>query len=161
MSISHLLTFLKKVLTLFVITADHTSPLSSKAAYKNKIVRYAVPMLFWKNDCTLKGSVENTSQHIDILAAVMDLIGYEQEFFSFGQSILQGQDLAVSFLKNKYLMITRDGYLVNKDEVYTTYKDKTFKESIPNSPILVNRLKAIKQGFNNSMITNQMSVHEN
>lgn len=147
--------------TLFVITADHTSPLSNKLAYKNKIGRYAVPMLFWKSDSTLKGSVENTSQHIDILPTVLDLIGYEQEFFSFGQSILQGQDLAVSFLKNEYLMITQDGYLVNKDEVYTTYKDKTLKESMPNSPALVNRLKAIKQGFNNSMITNQMSVYEN
>ena len=51
--------------------------------------------------------------------------------------------------------------IVNKDEVYTTYKDKTLNESIPNSRILVNRLKAIKQGYNNSMITNQMSVHEN
>ena len=41
--------------TLFVITADHTSPLSNKLAYKNKIGRYAVPMLFWKSDTTLKG----------------------------------------------------------------------------------------------------------
>ena len=57
-------------------------------------------------------------------------------------------------------MITQDGYLVNKDEVYTTYKDKTLKESMPNSTVLVNQLKAIKQGFNNSMITNQMSVYE-
>ena len=118
-------------------------------------------MLFWKSDSILKGSVENTIQHVDILPTVLDLIGYEQEFFSFGQSILQGQDLAVSFLKNEYLMITQDGYLVNKDEVYTTYKDKTLKESMPNSPALVNRLKAIKQGFNNSMITNQMSIYEN
>ena len=54
-------------------------------------------MLFWKR--TFQGSVENTSQHIDILPTVMDLIGYEQ-IFSFGQSILQGEDLAVSFLKN-------------------------------------------------------------
>ena len=58
-------------------------------------------------------------------------------------------------------MITQDEFLVNKDEVYTTYKDKTLKESIPNSPVLVNQLKSIKQAFNNSMITNQMSVYEN
>ena len=58
-------------------------------------------------------------------------------------------------------MITQDAILVNKDEVYTTYKDKTLKESMPNSPILVNQLKAIKQGFNNSMINNQIKVHEN
>ena len=118
-------------------------------------------MLFWKSDSTLKGSVENTSQHIDILPTVLDLIGYEQEFFSFGQSILQGQDLAISFLKNEYLIITQDGYLTNKEEVYTSYKDKTLKESMPNSTVLVNQLKAIKQGFNISIITNQMSVHEN
>ena len=83
--------------TLFVITADHTSPLSNKLAYKNKIGRYSVPMLFWKSDSTLKGSVENTSQHMRHSPTVMDLIGYEQEFFSFGQSILQGQDLAYPF----------------------------------------------------------------
>ncbi len=118
-------------------------------------------MLFWKSDNTLKGVIDNTCQHIDILPTVMELLGYKKEFFSFGKSILHGQDLALSFLKNEYLMITKDGYLVNKDEVYTTYKDKTLKESIPNSPALVNRLKAIKQGFNNSIITNQMSVHEN
>ena len=147
--------------TLFVITADHTSPLSNKLDYKNKIGRYAVPMLFWKSDNTLKGVIDNTCQHIDILPTVMELLGYKKEFFSFGKSILYGQDLALSFLKNEYLMITKDGYLVNKDEVYTTYKDKTLKDSIPNSPALVNRLKAIKQGFNNSIITNQMSVHEN
>ena len=56
-------------------------------------------------------------------------------------------------------MITQDAILVNKDEVYTTYKDKTLKESI--SPALVNQLKAIKQGFNNTMINNQIKVHEN
>ena len=58
-------------------------------------------------------------------------------------------------------MLTNESYLVNKDEVYTTYKDKKFKETIPNNQELVNKLKAIKQSFNNAMITNQMRVNEN
>jgi hypothetical protein len=36
-----------------------------------------------------------------------------------------------------------------------------FKETIPNNQELVNKLKAIKQSFNNAMITNQMRVNEN
>lgn len=147
--------------TLFVITADHTSPLSSNKLYKNKVGRYAVPMLFWRSDHSIQGKIENTSQHIDILPTVMDILGYEKEFFSFGKSILKQEDWAISFLKNEYLMLTNEAYLVNKDEVYTTYKDKKFKETIPNNQELVNKLKAIKQSFNNAMITNQMRVNEN
>ena len=147
--------------TLFVITADHTSPLSSNKLYKNKVGRYAVPMLFWRSDHSIQGKIENTSQHIDILPTVMDILGYEKEFFSFGKSILKQEDWAISFLKNEYLMLTNEAYLVNKDEVYTTYKDEKFKETIPNNQELVNKLKAIKQSFNNAMITNQMRVNEN
>ncbi len=147
--------------TLFVITADHTSPLSSNKLYKNKVGRYAVPMLFWRSDHSIQGKIENTSQHIDILPTVMDILGYEKEFFSFGKSILKQEDWAISFLKNEYLMLTNEAYVVNKDEVYTTYKDKKFKETIPNNQELVNKLKAIRQSFNNAMITNQMRVNEN
>jgi arylsulfatase A-like enzyme len=123
--------------------------------------RYAVPMLFWRSDHSIQGKIENTSQHIDILPTVMDILGYEKEFFSFGKSILKQEDWAISFLKNEYLMLTNEAYLVNKDEVYTTYKDMKFKETIPNNQELVNKLKAIKQSFNNAMITNQMRVNEN
>ena len=147
--------------TLFVITADHTSPLSNQKAYKNKVGRYAVPMLFWKSDNSLKATVENTSQHIDILPTVLDLLEYDQEFFSFGKSILKGQDFAVSFLKNEYLMITNEAFLLNKEEIYTSYQDKTLKDKIPIDQDLVKQLKVIKQSFNNSMITNQMRVNEN
>jgi len=146
--------------TLFVITADHTSPLSSNKAYKNKAGRYAVPMLFWKSDNSMKGKIETTSQHIDILPTIMDLLGYEKEFFSFGKSILQKEDWAISYLKNEYLLITQGAYLLNKNEEYRFYKDSNFNEQVPHNQKLVNRLKAIKQTFNNSMITNQMRVNE-
>ena len=147
--------------TLFVITADHSSALSNNKNYKNKLGRYSVPMLFWKSDKSLKGQLSNSSQHIDIFPTTMELLGYDKEFFSFGKSILQEQDWAITFLKNEYLMITKDAYLTNRDEVYTLYKDKNLKEKVPQQHELVNRMKAIKQGFNNALITNQMRVNEN
>jgi phosphoglycerol transferase MdoB-like AlkP superfamily enzyme len=147
--------------TLFVITADHSSALSNNKNYKNKLGRYSVPMLFWKSDKSLKGQLSNSSQHIDIFPTTMELLGYDKEFFSFGKSILQEQDGAITFLKNEYLMITKDAYLTNRDEVYTLYKDKNLKEKVPQQHELVNKMKAIKQGFNNALITNQMRVNEN
>lgn len=147
--------------TLFVITADHTSPLSDNKRYKNKVGRYAIPMLFWKADKSLSGSIETRSQQIDILPTVLDLLNYNKDFYSFGKSIFNEESWAISFLKNEYLMITDTAFIINKNEDYKIFKDVNFKENMPLNNDLVAKLKSVKQTFNNHMITNQMRVNEN
>ena len=142
--------------TLFVITADHTSPLSNNRAYQNKVGRYAIPLLFWKADGSLKGTSNIISQHIDILPSVLDILGYPQTFFSFGKSIYEQKSWAISFHKNHYMLITDSSYIVNNEEVYQTYNDKEFKQKINNQTDHIKLLKAIKQEFNNRVRTNTM-----
>lgn len=146
--------------TLFVITADHTSPLSSNDFYKNKIGRYSIPLVFWKSDESLKGTIETVSQQSDIMPTILDILGYDKEFFSFGKSIFDKKSWAVSYLKGQYLLITDQSYLVNKEEQYTSFTDRRLKNKTETSDSLTLLLQSVKQDFNNRMIKNQMRVYE-
>lgn len=147
--------------TLFVITADHTSPLSSNLEYKNKLGRYSVPLVFWKADNSLKGNTKTISQHTDIMPSILDIINYDKEFFSFGKSIFDNRSWAVSFLKGQYLFISDQNYLLNREEKYSSFTDKALKNKSETSDSLKLLLQSVKQDFNNRMIKNQMRVNEN
>lgn len=147
--------------TLFVITADHTSPLVYEKSYKNPVDRYAIPLLFWKSDQSLKGSSSTISQHIDIMPTVLDYLNYDQPFYSMGKSIFKNESWAISFLKENHLLITDNCYLRNSEENYYSFADKDFKHKLANQDSAILLLKFIKQTFNSNMIDNQMQIDEN
>jgi phosphoglycerol transferase MdoB-like AlkP superfamily enzyme len=73
--------------TLFVITADHCNQVYYP--YYNQIVnRAAVPILFYKPDNSLTGVNKDFAQQIDIYPTILDLIGYQKPFRSWGRSLL-------------------------------------------------------------------------
>ena len=67
--------------TIFIITADHTSPKSYNKEYKNKIGRYKIPLIIFKSDGSFHGINTNIVQHIDIMPTVLELINYNKTFF--------------------------------------------------------------------------------
>ena len=147
--------------TLFVITADHTSGLSHESDYKNKIGRYSIPLVFWKADGSLNGSIDRISQQIDIVPSIMDLLSYDKDFFSFGKSVFDKESWSVAFLKGQYLLINDEGFLTNTKENYITYRDKALKEAVETSDSMIQLLQSIKQEFNNRMLRNQIRINEN
>ena len=147
--------------TLFVITADHTSALSHESDYKNKIGRYSIPLVFWKADGSLKGSIDRISQQIDIVPSIMDILSYDKDFFSFGKSVFDKESWSVAFLKGQYLLINDEGFLTNTNENYITYRDKALKEAVETSDSMIQLLQSIKQEFNNRMLRNQIRINEN
>ena len=147
--------------TLFVITADHTSALSHKSDYKNKIGRYSIPLVFWKADGSLKGSIDRISQQIDIVPSILDILSYDKDFFSFGKSVFDKESWSVAFIKGQYLLINDEGFLTNTNENYITYRDKALKEAVETSDSMKRLLQSIKQEFNNRMIRNQIRINEN
>lgn len=147
--------------TLFVITADHTSPLSDNSDYKNKIGRYSIPLVFWKSDNSLKGNIKTISQQTDIMPSILHILGYDKEFFSFGKSIFDKKSWAVSYLKGQYLLISDQNFLLNKDENYNSFTDLTLKNKSETNDSLTILLQSVKQDFNNRMIKNQMRLNEN
>ncbi len=80
--------------TLFVITADHCSPISDDEYYSSmNMGRYAIPIVFYApGDPALKGGTTQIVQQIDILPTVLDYLGYDKQFFAFGNSALRDEE---------------------------------------------------------------------
>jgi phosphoglycerol transferase MdoB-like AlkP superfamily enzyme len=147
--------------TLFVITADHTSPESKKSEYKNKVGRYSIPIIYFMGDTSEKGSVENITQQIDIMPTILDLLGYNKQFFSFGRSIFSDESWAISYLNNEYLLIHEDGFIIDRDNKKINYSDRKLKTKTEENLKANNFLNSIKQKYNNKLIDNKMNTDEN
>jgi phosphoglycerol transferase MdoB-like AlkP superfamily enzyme len=75
--------------TIFVITADHTSQ-TYYSEYSKQVNRFAVPILFYSanNAYNLKGVRTDLASQMDIYPTVVDLIGYNKPFRSWGRSLV-------------------------------------------------------------------------
>jgi phosphoglycerol transferase MdoB-like AlkP superfamily enzyme len=160
-------TFFKKIKnedwfenTIFIITADHTCGSRFEEKYKNKIGRYAIPLLIFNGDSSLQGKEATIVQQIDIMPTALELLGYNKPFFAFGKPMSSKKGWAISFLQNQYSFITNNGILINKEENYQLFKDWYLTEEIEIHEDDLQKLKAIKQQYNNAMIENKL-VYEN
>ena len=76
--------------TIFIITADHCNQVYYYEEFYEKIInRLAVPILIYKPNSDLVGESNEIAQHIDIYPTIMDLIGYDKPFRSWGRSLLK------------------------------------------------------------------------
>ncbi len=75
--------------TIFVITADHTSQ-TYYPEYSKPINRFAIPILFYSADkaYALKGVRTDLASQMDIYPSIVDLIGYNKPFRSWGRSLI-------------------------------------------------------------------------
>jgi phosphoglycerol transferase MdoB-like AlkP superfamily enzyme len=75
--------------TIFVITADHTSQ-TYYPEYSKAINRFAVPILFYSANkaYALKGVRTDLASQMDLYPSVIDLIGYNKPFRSWGRSLV-------------------------------------------------------------------------
>ena len=145
--------------TFFIITADHTSGSRFEEKYKNKIGRYAIPMLIFKGDSSLQGREKNIVQQIDIMPTVLELLNYNKPFFAFGKSMLSEESWALSYLQNKYYYISENGFLINKGEDYQLFEDWDLTKELELKEDDLRKLKAIKQQYSKAMIENKL-LHE-
>lgn len=100
--------------TLFVITADHTNQ-TEHPEYMTESGTFAVPVIFYQPGSTiLKGHVPAIAQQIDIMPTVLNYLGYDRPYVSFGCDLLNTpaeQTYAVNYVngfyqyhKGKYLL---------------------------------------------------------
>ena len=112
--------------TLFVITADHTSPLSAHSYYRSEIGQYSIPIVYYApRDTNLKGRYAGVTQQIDILPSVLDYLHYPKPFYALGNSIFHNpHPFAITYFNQQYVWVEndfvlkwiqeRDQYLFNK-----------------------------------------------
>ena len=91
--------------TIFIVTADHTSGVTHDKKYKNRIGRYAIPLLLFKGDGSIKGIRNNIVQQIDIMPTLLEEIHYHKPYLAFGKYMLSKESWAISKLNNNYYFI--------------------------------------------------------
>ena len=144
--------------TIFHITADHTSPKSVNSKYKNKIGRYSIPMIFYAPSLELIGVDSIITQQIDIMPSVLDLLNFDHDYFSFGESVFDKKGWAIHYNNKRYCLITENGILNNRDTVYKNFSDWKLKIPIQLDNISKNQLQAIKQVYSNTMYNNNLII---
>ncbi len=94
--------------TLFVITADHTADLERNGEQAGSAYDYWIPLLFYMPGHIAPQRISRTTQQIDIAPTVLDLLGYDQRFFSHGASMLRAEraPAAVSQGSATWMMVT-------------------------------------------------------
>jgi phosphoglycerol transferase MdoB-like AlkP superfamily enzyme len=154
--------------TVFIITADHTSH-SITPEYSSRVGIYETPLIFYSPKYIQAKRDSSLVQQTDIFPSLIDFLGMEEEFVSFGQSFFQesSDKFSISYLNEIYQFIQGDFSLqFDGKKSVGLYKFKTDRElknnllkSDPNTTILLeNKLKAILQQYNSKIINNQLII---
>ncbi|MBS1687985.1 MAG: LTA synthase family protein, partial [Bacteroidetes bacterium] len=154
--------------TLFVITADHCSPVAANKYYENNMGKYSIPIIYYApGDTMLRGYNNELTQQIDILPSVLNYLGYSDPFFAFGNSVFnkEAKRFTINYISGSYQMV-RENYLLQsvytqpkalyafpldslcKDNLIDTKKEETRQD--------LDYLKAFIQVYHSSVIHNQL-----
>ena len=94
--------------TLFVITGDHTYLYNVHPPwYTNAAGRFAVPIIFFRPDGSLRGRDSTVAQHLDILPSILDITGFDGAVNCFGRSLFKHDraPYAAQYLNGQYQII--------------------------------------------------------
>ncbi|MCT3700144.1 sulfatase [Elizabethkingia anophelis] len=90
--------------TIFILTADHDNQ-SYYKEYQEGLNKQAVPIIIYKPDGSLQGVNDEWAQQIDIYPTVLDMIGYQKPFRSWGVSLFGDKNqlpFTVNYMDNTY-----------------------------------------------------------
>jgi arylsulfatase A-like enzyme len=156
-----------------VFTADHTNE-SHHREYKNELGIFEVPIIFYvPGDSSFSPAYHEDviAQQIDIMPTVLDYLGYDLPFVSFGSSLFDSdtdKSFAVNYNNGIYQLI-KDDYILQFDGksavgMYDFKKDRLLKENIiekvPQQHEMEHFLKAVIQQYMQRMNTDQITIKQ-
>lgn len=154
--------------TVFVICADHT-PAGTTTRYMQRIGMYEIPIAFYDPQGQIYPEVNSELfNHIDIMPTLLDMVGYNKDVYSFGNSYYKKNvPFSVNYIENSHLYFEGD-YMLNflHDKATGLYNYKIdslmYYDSLSYYPELKmemeNRLKGIIQRYNHDLIHNTMKI---
>lgn len=126
--------------TLFVITADHSSQ-CLEARYKTSSGFFEIPIIFYlpSGEAPFAPATDSVliAQQVDIMPTVLDYMGYDKPFLSFGKSLLRDtprDSYAVNWLSGQYQYYKGDYLLLFDGEKATALMN------VRRDPLLKNNL---------------------
>ncbi|MBF6640952.1 sulfatase-like hydrolase/transferase [Flavobacterium sp. J49] len=85
--------------TIFVLVADHGNTIAYDE-YKKEFNKHTVPILFFTPSGKYVGVNNDWAQQIDIYPTLLDMIGYEKPFRSWGRSLISDKQVAPFVVKH-------------------------------------------------------------
>lgn len=155
--------------TLFIITADHSASGHLKE-YQNALGNFSIPMILYAPGSGLQGYNDSTVvSQCDILPTVMSLLGYDKEFVTYGHNMFAPGDahFAINFFNGAF-QITEGEYLLQFSNekatgLYNFITDPALQQNLIGKlpeiqEPMENKLKAVIQQYNESMINNKLAL---
>jgi arylsulfatase A-like enzyme len=156
--------------TLFVLTADHTADLERNGEQSGSAYDFWIPLVYYMPGTIAPMADVRTTQQIDILPTVLDLMGHDKPFFSFGSSTLRMErpPAAVNQGSATWLIVTPRAQLRSDgdrilwhDGIGSSWTPEA--RTVPNAFDLVTahtELQAAIQQFNTHLTQRDMVVKE-
>ena len=152
--------------TLFVLVADHTNGIVH-SEYKTSSEMFAIPVIFYKPDGSLKDYQHTVTQQMDVMPTVLGLLNYDLPYFSFGFDVNRTDDrFAVNYTNGTYQLYT-NRYVLLFDGQKTTGLYEIHTDMNNNLagklPDIQNELelkaKAFLQEYTTRMVENKLTVN--
>lgn len=152
--------------TLFVITADHCSESDFKE-YKTLVNDFAIPLIFYKPDGSLKGEDPSIAEQIDIMPSVLGYLNYPEPYIAFGNNLFDknSKRFAINYIEETYQFLTGEYAMYFNDDKFTAIYNWVKDPYGTNN--LLDRIdlsaqeklyKAIVQQYNNRMAENRLTI---
>ena len=152
--------------TLFVITADHAVD-SDIQGYYTSVNYFAIPLLFYKPDGSLKGVNTGLAEQIDILPTILGYLNYPHPYLAFGNNLLDknSKRFVINYIQDSYQFLSGDyAFYLTDDKltaIYNRKEDPELKKNLLGTVDFTAEQqlqKAIVQQFNNRMADNRMVI---
>lgn len=152
--------------TLFVITADHATDSDIKEYYTS-VNRFAIPIVFYKPDGSLKGFDNGLAQQIDIMPTVLSYLNYPHPYIAFGNNLFDksSQRFAINYIQDSYQLLIGDHVVYMTDELITAIYNREEDPELTTNLLGTldiqedkQLMKAIVQQFNNRMADNRLVI---
>lgn len=154
--------------TIFVMVADHSNTIFYDE-YRKEFMRNTVPILFYTADERFKGESDEWAQQIDIYPTILDMIGYQKPFRSWGRSLVNPQKeepFVVKYSANLYQYMSGN-YICTFDGKravgFYDKNDKAMKYNLiakrtPEMDILELKVKAFVQDYMNRIVDKKLNA---
>lgn len=141
--------------TLFIITADHGSG-SDNEKYLKVPYNFAVPLLFYIPNGSLRGESNRVAGHIDLKPTLLGLVNYEKPYFAFGNDLFspESERFTMNYMGAFNAITDSVVYIFNEREVAGAYnyitdplQKNNFASEVADDDSLLRHTKAFIQQY--------------
>ncbi len=153
--------------TIFVLCADHANQ-SFYKEYQNNMGMFEIPIIIYEPAKPKGKMMEKLASQIDIMPTLLQMIGYNKAFFSFGHNLYdeRNENFTINSLgethflyyKNYIASFNNNGKVLSIHD-YTQLGNENLLDKCPEQDIITQKAHAFMQQHNNRLIENKLTLN--